>query len=168
MITKFKCKICKQEKSYDFPVFNSIEKCRECDMDMEKLGFFCPVCGLKLHKKHEGFVCQNWKCCMAFKLGKGWCYLDREEKDKRWMVKYSFDIATFENQKRWLKVKSDAIVRDNFKCKVCSKSYDLEVHHILPRSEHPELSLDLENLMTLCIECHALIHKDDKYKFNRK
>lgn len=168
MITKFKCKMCGEEKRYEFSVpVERNQECHDCNIDMERLGFFCPACGLKLVEKHEGFACKNSKCCMHFKLGRGWCYLTREEHDKRWMVKYRFDITSFENQKKWLKVKSEAIVRDNFQCRICNKKYDLDVHHILYQSEHPELSLDIENLMTLCIDCHNKMHENDKHQFRR-
>lgn len=42
----------------------------------------------------------------------------------------------------------------------CAKCANLgqEVHHILPRSQRPDLMYDWRNLMTLCKECHRKEH----------
>lgn len=48
-------------------------------------------------------------------------------------------------------------------CAVCSGTSKLTVHHIRPFHSHPELELDLTNLITLCeskdygINCHLLV-----------
>lgn len=51
-------------------------------------------------------------------------------------------------------------------CEICKSNRFLHVHHILPRSSHPELALDKDNLMVLCEECHKKIHSEDKYKYD--
>ncbi len=54
------------------------------------------------------------------------------------------------------KTRFDALERDGFKCVMCGNSpktgYSLEVHHI-DKDEN-----DLENLQTLCYECHRGFH----------
>jgi hypothetical protein len=49
--------------------------------------------------------------------------------------------------------------RDNFKCKRCG-IYDehIHTHHIASRARRPDLKLDLNNGMCLCISCHAWVH----------
>ena len=56
----------------------------------------------------------------------------------------------------WRYVKKQALIRDDYTCQMCSfrEVEIMEVDHILSKSLHPELSLDLENLMTLCPNCH--------------
>ena len=50
--------------------------------------------------------------------------------------------------------------RDGFKCKICGKvGGELNAHHIKQYAFHPELRLDIDNGITLCKECHILIHK---------
>jgi len=41
----------------------------------------CPLCSHKLIKKWEGMVCQNSRCLLNFKLGKGWVYLKGNSKN---------------------------------------------------------------------------------------
>jgi 5-methylcytosine-specific restriction endonuclease McrA len=53
-----------------------------------------------------------------------------------------------------------AMVRDNFKCRMggCEEAtlYKLTIHHLVPLSEGG--THYLENLVTVCKECHTLIH----------
>lgn len=70
--------------------------------------------------------------------------------------------------------------RDRYVCQKCRKRFSedqLEVHHIVPRSDGG--SNTIENLVTLCIKCHDLEdlfghtrayakhRKPEKYKYNR-
>lgn len=67
---------------------------------------------------------------------------------------------------KWMELKRQALIRDNFTCQTCGKKgtrtrfreTDLEVHHIKP-SESKENRYDiLENLITLCNHCHKKLH----------
>lgn len=128
----------------------------------------CPLCNHILYKKYEGLACKNSKCKLYFKLARGWIYLTREKEDSKlfFTSKYDFDIEAHENKKRWLKLKSEILYKIG-KCEICRSDRYLEVHHILPRSSYPELSMDKENLMVLCEDCHIKIHSKDKYKFTK-
>ena len=42
------------------------------------------------------------------------------------------------------------------------------VHHIIPRSERPDLELVLENLISLCDSCHEARHPEKRSKIKRK
>lgn len=123
----------------------------------------CPICNSKLQKRWEGLVCRN-TCPLNFKLGCGWVYVQSKKNKLFWTLKYDFDIDRHENIKKWLFLKSKMIYDKKY-CEICGKDNFLQVHHILPRSSHPELSLDIENLMVLCKDCHKKIHEKDKYKF---
>ena len=56
--------------------------------------------------------------------------------------------------KYWI---NQAKIRDNYTCQVCGlKDLEImEVDHIKPKSKFPELTLELNNLLTLCPNCHA-------------
>jgi len=59
---------------------------------------------------------------------------------------------------------------NNPSCAACGSKNRLNVHHILPFHIHPELELDPNNLITLCMdvkECHLQLgHAGDFKKFN--
>lgn len=52
-------------------------------------------------------------------------------------------------------------MRDKYQCQICGDTFtspytQLQVHHIVPRSEGG--TNDLDNLVTLCDLCHAICH----------
>ena len=50
-------------------------------------------------------------------------------------------------------IRKIVLMRDNYKCKECGKiNVKLEVHHIIPRRLYGSTTLD--NLISLCINCH--------------
>ena len=49
-----------------------------------------------------------------------------------------------------------ALRRDDFTCQLCGSHRNLEVHHIRRRSRGGEDSTS--NLLTVCHDCHALLH----------
>ena len=51
---------------------------------------------------------------------------------------------------------NQSLKRDNYTCRVCGLKDDeiMEVDHIKPKSIYPELKNDLNNLQTLCPNCH--------------
>ena len=60
------------------------------------------------------------------------------------------------NGGNWRYWKNQALKRDNYTCQLCSFSEReiMEVDHIKPRAEFPELRFELSNLVTLCPNCH--------------
>ena len=44
-------------------------------------------------------------------------------------------------------------------CQGCGKPGE-HVHHIVPRCIAPLRTMDMTNLMTLCVECHRNVHND--------
>jgi predicted restriction endonuclease len=77
------------------------------------------------------------------------------------MVRWSVKMKNFRNE---------VFKRDNYTCKLCGrtrKSGDrviLNVHHIKSFAIHKELRFDKDNVITLCLECHA---KTDTYGKNK-
>jgi len=50
-------------------------------------------------------------------------------------------------------------------CAACGKGKKVEVHHIKPVHLHPEMELDLENLISLCDDpCHLVFGHFFDYK----
>lgn len=89
-----------------------------------------------------------------------------------------FDIHKLKNPNVWgveyqngegkgfYNVKQAVLSRDKYACQICGeKQGKFEVHHIIPKSQGG--SNRMENLTTLCSECHHKVHNDE-LKFNKK
>lgn len=65
--------------------------------------------------------------------------------------------AEYLKSPKWYSLKRTVLARDGYKCRVCSSTTDLQVHHItyigLGGNE------ELEDLATLCGTCHSKLHK---------
>lgn len=60
-----------------------------------------------------------------------------------------------------------ALIRDRFTCQRCSKTYDLTVHHCIPRRQKGSRNQPW-NLITICDECHKYVERyKDKEFLNR-
>ncbi|QDY69807.1 HNH endonuclease [Qingshengfaniella alkalisoli] len=57
--------------------------------------------------------------------------------------------------RRWKAMRMQALERDGWQCVRCGERRRLEVDHIEPVRNRPDLSYTLSNLQTLCGRCHA-------------
>lgn len=71
------------------------------------------------------------------------------------LKEYRRHSAATIRDKRWPALRLAAKRRDGFKCVTCGARGRLEVDHIKPVREAPELAFDLANLQTLCTPCHS-------------
>lgn len=72
----------------------------------------------------------------------------------------------FYNSGAWEEARTLALIRDYYLCCRCLgdkviRVYNV-VHHIVPLKENKELSLDIDNLMSLCHACHNKIESEGK------
>lgn len=84
-------------------------------------------------------------------------------------MKYK-DSDPFYHSEAWRRVRRQALIRDAGMCQDCMERFKggismhpnraTMVHHIQPRSERPDLSLDLSNLVSLCDGCHNARHPE--------
>lgn len=74
------------------------------------------------------------------------CHRNQSSKEKR---------EHYYNSHLWKRTKAKILARDNHKCQICGKTGLLHVHHLsYDRFDHENDS----DLITLCPDCHDLIH----------
>ena len=70
----------------------------------------------------------------------------------------------FYHSKEWKLARSQALARDHYLCQVCLKRGLVKsantVHHIIPIKDNFKKRLDLNNLETICLECHNQEHQE--------
>lgn len=79
-------------------------------------------------------------------------------------------IHKFYKSSAWIKTREIALKRDLYICQDCGKPAE-HVHHIIRLSEanvgNPAVSLNLDNLVSLCHRCHDHRHKGEQGKGRR-
>jgi 5-methylcytosine-specific restriction endonuclease McrA len=82
----------------------------------------------------------------------------------RWLVVLIREdkLKKFYDCAKWRKLRQRAIIRDNNECQMCKqqgKYHNVNnVHHIKEVKHRPDLALDLDNLVCLCIDHHNEVH----------
>jgi 5-methylcytosine-specific restriction endonuclease McrA len=71
------------------------------------------------------------------------------------MKTYHRFSAAVLRDRRWPALRLAAKRRDRFRCVVCGAVGRLEVDHVKPVRDAPNLAFDLTNLQTMCASCHA-------------
>lgn len=106
---------------------------------------YCIVCKKPL-RKYQRFYCSSDCSWKIYKMG-------------NW------------RQHTWDNIRRDIIRRDNYTCQKCFKKrsiFNLEVHHVIPKSFRPDFAEIYWNLITLCINCHTkftkAMYNDVKYE----
>lgn len=64
------------------------------------------------------------------------------------------DIRKSPEYKRW---RQEIKQRDGDACRVCEVHLNLHVHHIKPLEKYPDFATEIDNGITLCGNCHALL-----------
>ena len=96
------------------------------------------------------------------KTSREWGMKNRD-KQKEYRDKFMFDGRV-----------QEVLERDNFQCQDCEMTQEthivlfnrrLEIHHIDGEGRNAEVkNNDLDNLKTICLRCHALIHRNREMK----
>lgn len=88
------------------------------------------------------------------------CQQDRRNEYARKYNEENKEQKKLLNSKRWKDLRRIIIKRDGSMCNRCWVQLnmvvkdDLQVHHIKPRNEYPELMFDPNNLITTCKTCN--------------
>lgn len=74
---------------------------------------------------------------------------------------------SFYNSKEWEQVRTSVLMRDSYLCTKCGRPAS-EVHHIKHLSPNnigdPSITLNMDNLTSLCRDCHFNEHKGEHGK----
>lgn len=68
---------------------------------------------------------------------------------------YARYSAKVTRSQRWKALRMQALDRDGWACVQCGDRQRLEIDHIKPVKDRPDLAYALGNLQTLCGRCHA-------------
>lgn len=68
--------------------------------------------------------------------------------------------AKIRQSKEYKEFRKRILKRDNYQCVMCGEIENLQVHHIKPVKDFPELIMEENNAQTLCLICHT---KTDSY-----
>ena len=75
------------------------------------------------------------------------------------------------DSKEWAQVRAFVLARDRYVCRVCGRPAQ-EVHHIIHLSKanigDVKITLNPDNLVSLCRDCHCNQHHKDRAEGNRK
>jgi len=61
---------------------------------------------------------------------------------------------------RWQRKRLEIMQRDDFKCNICNEVNKLHVHHLYYKPNAKIWEYDNETLVTVCDNCHELLHKE--------
>lgn len=85
--------------------------------------------------------------------------VERLEKENAKLAnKYKNNSTTA--SKEYKEFRKKVLERDNYKCVKCGAKDNLQVHHIKPKKDYPDLIMNFDNVQTLCLLCHS---KTDSY-----
>lgn len=138
--------------------------CKVEGQKKEKHRLNCDVCGktflrfpseVKKSKArgHSGKYCSRTCYFKAF--------ADRQygENNPMWKGGITPENVMIRTSKPMITWRNEVFVRDDFTCQHCGqKGGKLQAHHIKPFSTHPDLREDLDNGITLCVDCHKAEH----------
>ena len=79
---------------------------------------------------------------------------ERREKESLPWRKKNQKSRKFVDSVEWKKVRAEAIELYGRKCHKCGSEENIQVDHIKPKSKHPEIALDINNLQILCWPCN--------------
>lgn len=88
-------------------------------------------------------------------MSKNWSYQYTEEGKK---------AKAFYNSREWIRCRDLVLKRDGYLCQECLKHQRLTpatiVHHIIHYRDDPTKALEMNNLVSVCAECHNKLHPE--------
>jgi len=123
----------------------------------------CTWCGKEIKvwnyrtKKTSEFYCS--KECKA----KHWSKAKRGSNAFNWKGGHWKETVSKRQWSEYKNARKTVLARDNYKCQLCGSKKKLVTHHIIPVRVDESLMFDVNNLITLCEDCHV-----NKVNFNEE
>lgn len=101
------------------------------------------------------------------------CNRQRNAKRYNTNTRYNDKYMEFYHSKEWRNKRKQVLLRDKYLCQSClrkgyvnpvKKGQRFYVHHIIELKDDWEKRLDMNNLETVCAECHLESHRGQRRK----
>jgi hypothetical protein len=127
---------------------------------------YCIVCGNKIvhnTKKGENRInltqYSKAKFCSKKCKGKDWSLQIKGKNNFNWKHGKSKLWEIEKGSWKYKKWRQSIFLRDKYTCKICGiTGGNLNAHHIKKFKDYPKDRYKLENGITLCEDCHYIIH----------
>jgi len=120
----------------------------------------CPNCG-EIHELYPSDIKRGRKFC-SFGCAMSWQSKHyRGEKHHRYKEDFR-EIKRLRNCAKYKEWRRKILERDDYKCQMCDTDENLMVHHIISLIEDKSKVFDIDNGITVCVECHQLLHPELK------
>lgn len=145
----FTCKAC--SKVFEGAAFREAKYCSKACWSDRRKKKQCLNCGDTITSYTALKFC-GVNCSKTYRVGKN---------AARWKDGKSLERERLRLGKEVRAWRIAVFVRDNHTCQQCGTAKDLHAHHVKHWATTPELRFDLDNGLTLCIDCHGIIHNKD-------
>ena len=163
----------------NIPIYNTYAKqlkpygikCRRSLSDKNILEVQCMYCG-KWYQPSVIHVANKIQCIRGVGSGDGNLYCSNECKQAcptYGQKKYPKGFKTDTSREVQPHLRKLVLKRDNYTCQKCeSNDKELHCHHITGIEVNPVESADIDNCITLCIDCHHEVHKQPECNMKRR
>lgn len=174
------CGRCRSSKKFleesKLGTYKKTKSCPECGNPILITSNFCYSCvqkGTRNRIYKNGNACKDRKCSCGNYISSGSkkgmcqeCYNKTLKGETNPNYKNGHYLGGFRNSSKYKKWRLSVFRRDGFTCKKCGedRSGFLQAHHIYPQRDFHELVYNINNGITLCIECHKKVSLDE-YKY---
>lgn len=145
---------------------------RACQFEgqIRKVELKCKWCGKKYYRppsqiKWRGSSFCSYEC--QYRYAEKYT---RGENSPNWQGGKSREYRRIRNSAKFRRWRIAVFERDDYTCQVCGdrsgngKVVMLHPHHILSFTKYPKIRFEVDNGITLCKDCHYIIHNKDRYR----
>jgi 5-methylcytosine-specific restriction endonuclease McrA len=152
------CKVCSSRLGRTAQAKAVDHKCEDCGTQIWRGAQRCKPCAAKHRTPFENrrVACFCAECSTEVWHGSIRCLSCHNEKQDEGKSKAR---TLFNVSQSWRKARTACFERDNYTCQNCGdRGGYLHAHHVRSYAEHPESRLDVDNLTTMCRDCHSAHH----------